>query len=567
MDRVRRLLAAIASLTALAALLPVAATAAVGGASAASAGPIAVIVPAVSATVAPPGFSSNADEAMRASEATAAMQALHRHDHPLFVQAFVWTGTPRSWFIDFSYRGKRVAEVVVTPAGSVTSVWTGPLATAIYARGNFAPLFSSLWVLLPFSALFLLPFLDLRRPWRLLHLDALVLLSFFVSYWLFERTHLEAAVWMVYPPLIYLLRRMLRIGGRGTSGEGGLPPLLSLRVLGAGLVLLLCARIALGLASREVVDVGYASVLGAHYIAHGHPLYYASAAHFDTYGPIAYLAYLPFELAFPWHGSWNYVPAAHAASLVFDVLTILGLVLLGRQIWPGREGTRLGLALAWAWAACPFSLLALMMHSNDGLIAMLSVWSLVAFTSPGRRGVLLGLAAAAKFSPAALLPLYARDRDRGGRGTLATIAAFVLVVAISIGLYLPSGGLTEFYNHTIGYQLTRSDVFSPWALHPSLDPIKLGLEFGALLLALLVAFIPRPRSLPQVAALAGAVTIAVQLPAIHWFYYYIVWFLPFVLVALLGRTAAMPQFVDASDVATATRSLRGPVDDREPALA
>ena len=104
-------------------------------------------------------------------------------------------------------------------------------------------------------------------------------------------------------------------------------------------------------------------------------------------------------------------------------------------------------------------------------------------------------------------------------------------------------------------------------MHPGLDPIKLGLELGAVLLALLVAFIPRRRSLPQVAALAGAVTIAVQLPAIHWFYYYIVWFLPFVLVALLARRAAGPQAGDVSGVPAATRSLPVPVDDREPALA
>ena len=37
----------------------------------------------------------------------------------------------------------------------------------------------------------------------------------------------------------------------------------------------------------------------------------------------------------------------------------------------------------------------------------------------------------------------------------------------------------------------------------------------------------------QIAALAAAVTIAVQLTAGHWFYFYVVWFLPFVLVATL----------------------------------
>jgi hypothetical protein len=55
------------------------------------------------------------------------------------------------------------------------------------------------------------------------------------------------------------------------------------------------------------------------------------------------------------------------------------------------------------------------------------------------------------------------------------------------------------------------------------------------LLAVAVAFRPRgPRTPAQVSALAAAVIIAVQVPAMHWFYMYIVWFLPLVLIAVLG---------------------------------
>jgi hypothetical protein len=149
--------------------------------------------------------------------------------------------------------------------------------------------------------------------------------------------------------------------------------------------------------------------------------------------------------------------------------------------------------------------------------------------------VFIGLAAAAKFAPAALLPLFAGGlgRQRGRKDWLVSVAAFTIVVGGSIALFLPPGGLKEFYNETIGFQLTRSDVFSPWALHPGLAPIKTLIEAGAVLLIAVVAFVPRERSLRQVAALAAAITIAVQLPALHWFYYYIAWFLPFVLVALL----------------------------------
>src|SRR5205807_2148138 len=119
------------------------------------------------------------------------------------------------------------------------------------------------------------------------------------------------------------------------------------------------------------------------------------------------------------------------------------------------------------------------------------------------------------------------------------------LVVTAVLSWLPPGGLSYFWHRTIGFQLTRVDVFSPWALHPSLHPIQTLLEVLALLLAAAVAFLPRERSRVRVCALAGAVTIAVQLPATHWYYYYIMWFLPFALVALLG--VAPPPARAASD--------------------
>jgi hypothetical protein len=53
--------------------------------------------------------------------------------------------------------------------------------------------------------------------------------------------------------------------------------------------------------------------------------------------------------------------------------------------------------------------------------------------------------------------------------------------------------------------------------------------------ALAAAVLPRRRDLVGLAALAAAVTIGAQLGVTHWFYLYIVWFLPFVLVALFAR--------------------------------
>ncbi len=451
------------------------------------------------------------------------------------------------------------------------AVWTGPLAGAPYARGDFATAFGVWWVLVPFSLLFLVPFLDSARvlpdapPRRARGAVVSRLLP------AVRPRQAVPGVWTAYPPLVYLLLRMLWLGGlriRGLRARAprragrvadqestGLSSFLTVPVLAGGLALLVIARIVLGLTDAKVADVGYASVIGAHQIATGHTLYLQTAAHGDTYGPIAYLAYLPFELLFPWHGAWDYLPSAHAASLFFDLVTVIGLVLLGRRMRRGREGLRLGLALGWAWSACPFTLLALMMHTNDGLIAMLSVLSLLAFSSPLTRGALLGLAAAAKFAPAALLGLYAGGRRRGIKGALECGAAFAVVVVVAIGLFLPSGGVSEFYKQTIGFQLTRTDVFSPWALHPSLEPLKIAIEVAVVMLCAVVAFLPRRRSLAQVAALAAAVTIAVQLPAIHWFYYYIVWFLPFVAVALLAAEPRDAGAVRAADPAEPDQEL------------
>jgi len=57
---------------------------------------------------------------------------------------------------------------------------------------------------------------------------------------------------------------------------------------------------------------------------------------------------------------------------------------------------------------------------------------------------------------------------------------------------------------------------------------------AALLLAVVVAFVPRRRDEVAVAALGAAALIALQLALEHWFYLYLVWFLPLSFVALLA---------------------------------
>jgi hypothetical protein len=114
--------------------------------------------------------------------------------------------------------------------------------------------------------------------------------------------------------------------------------------------------------------------------------------------------------------------------------------------------------------------------------------------------------------------------------------------------WIPDGGVRELYDRTLGYQAGRVSPFSIWGQEPQLDWLHVAVLLGAGLLALAVAFWPRRKSAMQVAALAAAVMIAIELTAEHWFYLYIVWFAPLVLVAsfLALRTDPPPGPLDPS---------------------
>jgi hypothetical protein len=290
----------------------------------------------------------------------------------------------------------------------------------------------------------------------------------------------------------------------------------------------------------HVIDIGVAGVVGADHITHGQDLYNGGFApgvgiRGDVYGPFNYLAYVPFELAWPWKGQWGDVPAAHAAAICFDLLTALGLFALGRRLRPGEPGRSLGAALAFAWLAYPFTLYTMNANANDSLIAALLVGTLLVIASPAARGAVVALGSAAKFGPAALAPLFATGTgERRWREALVFVLVFVAVAALLIVPFLPDGGLREFYDRTIGYQASRSSPFSVWGLAPSLDFLRSVERAGAAVLAIAVALWPRRKTPAQVAALAATVVIAVQLGATHWFYFYVVWFLPLVLVAVFA---------------------------------
>ncbi len=445
--------------------------------------------------------------------------------------------------------------------------WTGYQVAWKMARGysgQFGHKLDAPYVFLPICALFLLGLFDWRRWRRVANLDLLVLLAFGVSHIFFNRGEIGVSVPLQYPVLVYLLARALWIGFRG-RGEG-LRPVWPAAWLVVAALFLMGVRVGLNVADSGVIDVGYASVVGADRVSHGEPIYGNfpdDVSQGDTYGPVNYFAYVPFERIWPWSGSWDDLPAAHSAAIAFDLLTFALLILLGLRIRPGPEGRRLAAILAFGWAAYPYTAFVLESNSNDALVAVLLVATLLAAARPLARGALSSLATWAKFAPALLVPMlltYKPDPQRGpgspdegvrerkprpqdsliGRATLLFAGAFLLVTVLALAWPAIDPGLKTMYDRTLGFQADRNSPFSIWGQVSWLEPLRIVLLAGTGALSLLLAFRPRRKSLVQVAALGAALLIALQITLHHWFYLYIVWFYPLLLVAMAAVSGGAP---------------------------
>jgi hypothetical protein len=437
-----------------------------------------------------------------------------------------------NWEVAYFADDKEVALVIVDPqTGLVRESWTGYQVAWKMARGYsgaFGHKLNAPYVFLPLCAIFLLGLVDWRRLGRIANLDLLVLLGFGVSNFFFNRAEIGISVPLQYVPLVYLAGRALWIGLRG-GGEGIRPRWPAAWLLVAALFLI-GFRVGLNMTDSGAIDVGYAGVVGADRIAHGEPVYDNfpnDVSQGDTYGPVNYFAYVPFERIWPWSGTWNDLPAAHGAAVFFDLATFALLIFLGRRIRPGPAGNKLAATLAFGWAAYPYTAFTLLSNSNDSLVAMLLVATLLALAKPAARGVMAALATFAKFAPAVLAPMlatYGEKRSRFAFAFALTAAAVMLWPAIDPGLH-------TVYDRTIAYQSGRNSPFSIWG-QTSLEPLRVAILIAVATLAIAFAWRPKDKQLFQVAALGAALLIGVQLTMHHWFYLYIVWFYPLLLVAM-----------------------------------
>jgi hypothetical protein len=461
-------------------------------------------------------------------------------------------------------------------SGAVSEAWTGPQVAWKMARGlpgafggkeiNSAP------VWLGFCALFFLGLADLRRPFSLRNLDLLVLLSFTVSLWFFNRGDIITSVPLAYPPLLYLLGRMAWSGWRGRL-ETGAVPVWPIWLLAAATVFAAGFRLGLNVRASNVIDVGYSGVIGANRIANGQSPY----GHFpvelgkacgpsdidgetreriqtngrcesanpqgDTYGPVAYEAYLPGYLALGWTGKWDDLPAAHFASIGFDLLCVLGLALVGLRF----GGQRLAVTLAFAWVAYPFTQYVSSSNTNDALPPLFLIWGFWLATWPAARGVGVALSGWSKFGSLLVAPLWASYPERRLRPTLVFAAGFLVATLAAFSILLlepnPVHAARVFWDRTLGWQIDRESPFSIWdwrqyhAGLPDLHIFQRALEVLLIVAAFAVYFVPRRKSPLQLAALTAALLVGVELVLTHWFYLYLPWFFPFAAFAVLAPTA------------------------------
>jgi hypothetical protein len=515
----------------------------------------------LTATRGPPRLSSN-EAFVVASRSRAVKTWIGQYSHVTHSSDL---GPLRVWTVSYYDGDDEIAQVHIEDlTGQAFEVWTGPQVGWMLARGlpdAYGRKVNRSFVLWPMCAIFLAGLLDWRRPRSMRTLDLIATLAFVASLVEFNHGDIFRATPLVYPPLLYLGARMVWVGMHGGPrrvrvGETHMLLLIAL------LFGLMGFRLGLNNQDSNVIDVGYAGVAGASRLmdgvlpyghlpdktsrpcggeySNGDPRAYIQSngqcespiGQGDTYGPTVYLAYIPAVAALGWSGLWDSLPAAHVTACAFDILAITGLFVAGWRLASGR----VGLLLAFGWAANPFTLYALNMNTNDALVGALLAWTLAALSVPALRGALLAAASLTKFAPLALIPLFASLRNR-----FATMVGFAATAILLLAmLALDADGLSLFWHRTLDYQFGRVTPMAIWTL-PSYHPgwpdiswLQHPLQFFVALGVVAIAVFPRaPKDAAAIAALGAAAIIGLQITASYWFYPYVCWWLPLVLAATL----------------------------------
>ncbi|MDQ3302871.1 MAG: hypothetical protein M3518_05920 [Actinomycetota bacterium] len=437
---------------------------------------------------------------------------------------------------------KEVARVGVDDdTWQLNSVWTGDQVGWRMARGDYGAYGkqANYWYVWgPLALLFAAAFWRTDKLFSLRNLDVLALLGFLVSHGFFRAGETYEAVLLWYPPLLYLLARTLLMGfgvGERVEKTSNFPTwlLFALGALGCGLVL------GLNLDSR-VIDVGYAGVAGADSIMSG-TLPYGNmpddVGTGDTYGPLNYLLYVPFLWLFGWSGEWDFLPVAHAVTAFAFVGGALALLMTGLKY----AGARGAATLLFAWSVFPYTLYSTNNNTNDVIVAALAAVGLATVAWPLARGAVISAGFAIKLFPLVLAPLWMlQDGSRKRGAILDFLLGGVSIVLLTFWVLAlegdPLGGLQIFHEKTLAFQGERETPWTIFSQVPELKFLQQPLTAAAILLAFIIAVFPKKRTIRRLAAFSAALIIAFELTVNYWFYPYVIWFEPFVFLALLVET-------------------------------
>jgi hypothetical protein len=488
----------------------------------------------------------------------------------------VWT------FKAWSGEAGQVAQArIADDTGAVTDVFTGPQVAWGMARGGPGAFggekINSPLVWGTFCVLFFFGLAELRRPLSVRNLDLLVLLSFTVSLRYFNHGDIFTSVPLAYPPLVYVIARAAWIGFRG-RGSPSQPVWPTWMIIGAT-VFLIGFRVGLNVETSNVIDVGFAGVVGAQRLVHDHQMPYghmpieddlkacgpanqdgeireriqtngrceAAIDQGDTYGPVNYLAYIPGYVARGWSGKWDKLPAARFTTILWDLLCLGGLWLFGNRV----GGRRYAALFAFAWAAYPFTQYVSNSNTNDSIVPAFLIWGLWLASSPVARGAAAALSGWSKLATLIVAPLWMSYPRLTRAKVVRFVACYAIVTVLVFSMVLlepnPLHGLRVFEQRTFAPQLGRESPFSLWDWRqyhakgiPDLHRVQQVLEAIVVAASLAVTFLPRTKSLLQLTALTGMLIAGFELVLTHWFYLYIPWFFPFVIAAMLIPRVEVP---------------------------
>ena len=425
-------------------------------------------------------FEHSAREVERIAARAEKVRRARSSDGPLQPSAYT-KGLGRwqvSWFRD----GQEIVQVQVDDR-------TGAIARAVVRRqvawtmargypGAFGRKLNAPYVWIPLCVLFLLPFLDSRRPFRLLHLDLLVLLAFGVSHYLLQprRDRRVGAARVPGAPVPARARAVRGFRPRA-SRAGALVPHASLTLARAWALVFL-----VGVPDRPERGRLERDRRGLRGRDRRRP---------DRGRPPAVRRRLLERRRARRHLRPGQLPRVRAVRAGAAVERALGRPARGprrgdrvrpagaRRAAAARPaaarraatGTVLGVALAYAWVAYPYTTFVLESNSNDTLVAVACVGALL--RRDRSRATAPRAAVAAAGDRAAGRGREVRDRGAGAPVRAAVAGRAARRRSCSwwrsrSSPFIPDGGLRELYDRTVGYQASRPSPFSIWGQVDSL---------------------------------------------------------------------------------------------------